>query len=154
MAFISPPSPEVAKLFAEMSARRARLVFVIDATASREEAWDAATTMQAAMFAEAAKLGALDVQLVYFGGDRLQATEWTSNPHTLSTTMRGIRCVSGQTQIEQALKHIRTENARQKIAAGIYVGDACEENPKNLFSRCGSGGAAVCFPRRQKSLPR
>jgi hypothetical protein len=47
---------------------RGRLVFAMDATASREATWDQATQIQAEMFRETASLGGLDIQLVYYRG--------------------------------------------------------------------------------------
>jgi hypothetical protein len=45
---------------------RGRLIFALDATASREPTWDIARELQAKMFREAAPLGQLDMQLVFF----------------------------------------------------------------------------------------
>ena len=47
-----------------------RLIFALDATASREPMWDSACRIQAEMFAETASLGGLQVQLCYY---------WASN---------------------------------------------------------------------------
>src|SRR6187200_2682364 len=47
---------------------RGRLIFALDATASREPTWDRACRLQGQMFLEAAALGGLDVQLVYYRG--------------------------------------------------------------------------------------
>ena len=44
---------------------RARLAVILDATASREHAWDAAVQIQAEMFETAAALGGLDVELIF-----------------------------------------------------------------------------------------
>jgi hypothetical protein len=48
---------------------RGRIIFALDATASREETWDTACKLQADMFREVAAAGGLDVQLVYYRGD-------------------------------------------------------------------------------------
>ena len=63
-------SPRVAALLKKTKAARGRLIFALDATASREPTWDMAAQLQAAMFEEAAKIGGLDVQLVYYRGRR------------------------------------------------------------------------------------
>src|SRR6476469_4766240 len=47
---------------------RGRLIFALDATMSRQPTWDTACTLQAEMFREAAGVGGLDIQLVYFRG--------------------------------------------------------------------------------------
>src|SRR6266568_6883285 len=48
--------------------KRGRLIFALDATMSRQPTWDTACKLQADMFKEAASIGGLDVQLVYFRG--------------------------------------------------------------------------------------
>src|ERR1700745_1991963 len=48
--------------------RRGRLIFALDATMSRQPLWDTACRLQADMFREAAAIGGLDVQLVYYRG--------------------------------------------------------------------------------------
>ena len=50
------------------SGPRGRLIFAMDATASREPTWDRASQIQAAMFSETADLGGLEVQLVFYRG--------------------------------------------------------------------------------------
>ena len=53
---------------AEAGEGRARLIFAMDATASREPTWDRACQVQGQMFLETAALGGLEVQLVYYRG--------------------------------------------------------------------------------------
>src|ERR1700728_4446527 len=48
--------------------QRGRLIFALDATMSRQPTWDQACVLQAEMFREAASVGGLDVQLVYYRG--------------------------------------------------------------------------------------
>src|SRR3546814_14318640 len=52
------------------SLARGRLIFAMDATASREPTWDRASHLQAEMFKETEALGGLDVQLIYYRGFR------------------------------------------------------------------------------------
>ena len=47
---------------------RARLIFALDATLSRQPMWDIACQLQTEMFREAAAIGGLDIQLVYYRG--------------------------------------------------------------------------------------
>ncbi|MGO8918020.1 MAG: VWA domain-containing protein [Stellaceae bacterium] len=133
-------SPRVAALLRKTQGARGRLIFALDATASRERTWDLAASLQAAMFEEAAKIGGLDVQLVYYRGDEVQQSSWFSDAHELVSRMRTIRCMSGETQIAKVLRHIRAENGREKVGAAIFVGDACEEIPAELYD------AAVGLP--------
>ena len=50
------------------SEQQGRLLFAMDATASREPLWDRACHIQGQMFEETATLGSLDVQLVSYRG--------------------------------------------------------------------------------------
>ncbi|MFT5114573.1 MAG: hypothetical protein ACI8P9_003911, partial [Parasphingorhabdus sp.] len=57
-----------------------RLLFALDATASRESVWDRATHIQSQMFLEAAKIGDLNIKLAYYKGFMdCRALPWTSN---------------------------------------------------------------------------
>ena len=50
------------------SVERGRLIFALDATASREPTWDQACQIQGHMFLEAASVGGLDIQMAYYRG--------------------------------------------------------------------------------------
>jgi hypothetical protein len=134
---MTPPaqlSPRVAALLEKVRATRGRLIFALDATGSREGTWDMAAQLQARMFEEAAKIGGLDVQLVYYRGyDEVRRSSWFSDAHELVSRMSTIRCQAGATKIARTLQHIRAENAREKVNAAIFVGDACEEPPQELY---------------------
>jgi len=113
----------------------AKLIFAIDATASREWAWDTACHLQAEMFAEAAKIGGLMVQLVYYRGpDECRASRWTENARELTNLMVRIHCRAGHTQIAKILKHVAQENKIEKVNAAVFIGDACEEVPRDLYA--------------------
>jgi len=61
------------------SGQRGRLIFALDATMSRQPTWDTACRLQADMFREAAAIGGLDVQLVYYRGlTECRASRWVS----------------------------------------------------------------------------
>jgi hypothetical protein len=114
---------------------RGRLIFIIDATGSREETWETATQLQAEMFVEAAKTGSLEIQIVYFRGplSECKASHWTQNAHELARIMGRVSCQYGETQIAKALRHAGREHAHQEIAAVVYVGDMCEEPANKLY---------------------
>jgi hypothetical protein len=109
--------------------------------------WDTASHLQAQMFQEVAKIGGLDVQLVYYRGNReCQASRWTSDANELTKIMSKINCRSGHTQIQRILDHARKENARQKVNALVFVGDCCEEIPADLYDAAsGLGLPAFVF---------
>src|SRR5499425_2692955 len=107
---------------------RGRLIFALDATMSRQPTWDTACALQADMFREAASVGGLDIQLVYFRGlGECRASGWISDGKQLANLMSRIDCRGGQTQIGKILSHARQEHARGKVQALVFVGDAMEE---------------------------
>ena len=89
---------------------RGRLIFAMDATASREPSWDRACHIQSQMFTETAALGGLDIQMVYYRGFReCRASGWMSASEDLLRFMSKVRCVGGQTQIGKVLRHAISE---------------------------------------------
>src|SRR5258708_38092186 len=76
---------------------RGRLIFALDATMSRQPTWDTACALQADMFREAASIGGLDIQLVYFRGlSECRASGWVAGGERLAELMSGIDCRGGQ----------------------------------------------------------
>jgi hypothetical protein len=107
---------------------RGRLIFGLDGTASRQKTWDFAAGLQAEMFREAASVGSLDLQLVYYRGiDECRASGWTSDPASLARTMSALDCRAGHTQIGRVLIHAENEATKQPVGALVFVGDAIEE---------------------------
>lgn len=115
------------------SSPRGRLIFALDATASRQPTWDTACELQADMFREAGTVGGLDMQLVFYRGlGECKSSRWFSNGEQLAKTMSQIACNAGHTQIEKVLIHARKETKLLKVSALVFVGDAMEENPDML----------------------
>ena len=122
--------------------RRGRLMFALDATASREPSWDRATRLQGEMFLATEGLGGLEVQLVYFRGfDECRASRWVSEPRALVALMTKVTCRAGQTQIERVLRHAVATAKDGVLDALVYVGDACEEEIDRLGRLAGELGA-------------
>jgi hypothetical protein len=110
-----------------------RLVFALDATMSRQPTWDRACQLQAEMFSEAAGIGGLEIQVVYFRGKQeLSASPWMTNAKQLEKAMTGIVCKGGYTQIARVLSHAQREHDKAPIAAVVFVGDASEESIETL----------------------
>jgi hypothetical protein len=121
--------------------QRGRLIFALDATMSRQPTWDAACQLQADMFREAAAIGGLDVQLLYYRGlTECRASGWVSQPERLAALMERIDCRGGHTQIGRILGHARKETERQKVQALVFVGDAMEEAIDDLCAAAGALG--------------
>ena len=81
------------------SARRGRLIFAVDATASRQHAWDTACHLQSEMFSATRDLGGLAVQLAYWRGYmEFAATPFLTDTAELARRMSGVTVLGGQTQ--------------------------------------------------------
>jgi hypothetical protein len=115
---------------------RARLVFALDATASRQPTWDTAAKLQGEMFGAAATVGNLSCQLVYYRGynGECRTSPWFDSAQSLGSAMNKIICMAGHTQIEKVLRHAAREHAKASIAALIFIGDACEEQESDLYA--------------------
>src|SRR5215475_14078098 len=108
----SPAASDVDSFLADLRQRRrsivdkpvarGRLIFGLDATASRRPTWDTARQPQADMFREATAVGGLELQLVYYRGlGDCRASKWIGNSEQLAKTMSQTKCNAGQTQIEK-----------------------------------------------------
>jgi hypothetical protein len=132
VASIPPPRP---------GSGRARLIFAMDATASREPTWDRACQVQGQMFLETAALGGLDVQLVYYRGfAECRASRWVNNPGDLVRLMTGVFCLAGQTKIGRVLQHAVKETEKKRVAAMVFVGDCFEERLDDVGQTAGQLG--------------
>jgi len=121
--------------------RRGRLMFALDATMSRQPTWDTACRLQADMFREAAAVGGLDIQLVYYRGiAECRASGWVSDTAALANLMGKIDCRGGHTQIARVLAHARNESEKSKVQTLVFVGDAMEESIDELCARAGELG--------------
>lgn len=123
------------------SAGDARLIFSLDATASRQATWDVASKLQTEMFLSTQALGGLNVQLCYFRGfAEFFSSDWQTNADNLLAIMSSIYCQAGATQLQRLLQHAIDENGRKKIKCVIYIGDAMEENVDILAQLAGKLG--------------
>ena len=119
----------------------ARLIFSVDATASRQATWDVASQLQTEMFFSTQTLSRLNVQLCYFRGfGEFFSSNWQGNPEEIARIMSGIHCEAGITQLERLLRHGIKENEKQKIKCVVYIGDAMEENIDVLAQLAGQLG--------------
>jgi hypothetical protein len=118
-----------------------RLIFALDATASREPTWDLACHVQNEMFLEAARLGGLEVQLVFYRGfGECRSSAWVRDGQELVRLMRGVRCVAGKTQIGRVLRHAINETGKKPVQALVFVGDCMEEDVDALGHLAGELG--------------
>ena len=145
----STPSNEVDAFLTQVAATprpapdgvRGRLIFAMDATASRQPSWDRACHHQGELFRAAEDLGGLDVQLVFYRGlMECRSSPWTANAAALRNKMVSVRCLGGMTQIGRVLRHALKENAKQPVQALVFVGDCVEESMDDLCAKAGELG--------------
>lgn len=118
-----------------------RLIFAMDATASREPTWDRAAEIQSSMFLETRDLGGLAVQLCHYGGFHgFEASAWLQDSESLLKRMNRVRCEAGLTQIGRLLQHAIDETARGRVNALVFVGDCIEEDRDRLADLAGRLG--------------
>lgn len=123
------------------SGGRGRLMFAMDATASREPTWDRACQLQGEMFHATDGLGGLEVQLVFYRGfGECKSSPWVTSSADLVRRMVAVRCLGGQTQIERVLKHAISETEIKKVNALVFVGDCMEEDVDRLCHHAGQLG--------------
>lgn len=145
-ALTVPAHTHLEEFFSRVDPVRAKIIFAVDATASRQPTWDTAAELQAKMFETVAGLGALDIQLLYYRGfGECTASRWLNNVASLKAAMSRIMCSAGHTQIGKVLSHARRENAREKINALILISDACEELPADLYAEARELGDVPVF---------
>lgn len=126
---------------AKTGSRPGRLLFAMDATASREPTWDRAMHLQAGMFGAASSLGGLALQLCYYRGfGEFHSTAWIRDADVVVRKMTGVSCLAGQTQIGKVLEHALNEQNAQPVQALVFVGDVVEEPVDRLGNLAGQLG--------------
>lgn len=130
-------APRAADAVAADTPTRPRLIFAVDATASREPAWHTARQVTDALFG--ALPGALDVALAVHGGSLLHTfTEFTSNPTALRDRAAGVRCRAGRTQL---LPILSRGLSNPGVRVVLYIGDVFEESPGSARKLADAMGA-------------
>ena len=129
------------KDIAEFVEKQPRLLFAIDATASRQPTWDRARHLQQDMFRVSGKVASLAVQLCYYRGfAEFRASPWLTDSAALARLMARVHCEGGHTQIARLLRHARSEHGKAGVRALVFIGDAIEENPDTLCDLAGQCG--------------
>jgi hypothetical protein len=139
---------DVERFLAEIAARprpvgtgMGRLIFAMDATASRQPTWDLAAQLQGEMFAAAAALGGFSTQVCFYRGfGEFRVSPWLNQPGAVHRLMSSVVCRAGRTQIAKVLQHAINETRRQKVSALVFVGDCCEEELDPLAGLAGDLG--------------
>lgn len=120
------------------SNKEVRLIFAMDATASRASTWEMACKIQRQMFVQTQDIANLNIQLVYYRGyQECKASRWHRDSNGLLNAMQKISCMGGTTQIERVLKHCLCQAEQHDIGALVFVGDCLEEKPDTLCALAG-----------------
>lgn len=115
-----------------------RLLFALDATASRQATWDLACELHAELFNEAARIGNIAIQLCYYRGlEEFVATPWTTEAARLKHDMSCVSCRGGRTQIGRLLDHATREASLHPVRALVFIGDCFEEDEAEVKQRAG-----------------
>jgi hypothetical protein len=115
-----------------------RLLFAVDATASRQPTWNQATRLQQEMFSATEGIAQLSVQLCYYRGfQEFYASRWLRDAGALSLLMSSVSCEGGHTQITRLLRHALKEHSKLPVRGVVFIGDALEENPDTLCDLAG-----------------
>jgi len=123
------------------SAPHGRLIFALDATASRQPTWDQACQLQGDMFAAAADLGGLALQLVWYRGyGEFQIEPWLTDSTELQRRMTSVQCRGGLTQMGRVLEHAIRETRQHRVSALVLIGDCLEEPVDPLCHLAGQLG--------------
>ncbi|WP_108124267.1 hypothetical protein [Saccharospirillum mangrovi] len=118
-----------------------RLLFALDATASRQPSWDTACQLHSELFLATRDLGGLAIQLCYYRGfNEFHAGAWVTSADALLRAMNGVRCLGGHTQIAKVLKQALAETRQKAVKAVILVVDCCEEPADELSQLAGELG--------------
>src|SRR5512134_562381 len=126
---------------ARAQAARGRLLFALDATASRQPTWDRAARIQGDMFLAASACGGLMIQLCFYRGfGEFKVSPWTSNAADLVRMMTSVACRAGETQIRKVLQHAVNEAEKERVGALVFVGDCVEEDVDLLALNSGQLG--------------
>lgn len=122
-------------------AGQGRLVFALDATASREATWDEACQLQSELFMATRDLGGLAIQLCYYRGyGEFRATPFVTETSQLLKLMNGVSCLGGVTQMSRLLQHVAQETRERPVKAVVFIGDCCEEAVDPLCHTAGELG--------------
>ncbi len=126
---------------ARTGGKRGRLLFAMDATASRQPTWDTAARIQGEMFLETSALGGLEVQLAFYRGfGEFKVGRWTDNEKEMLRLVSSVFCLAGETQLHKVLQHAVNQAKTEHLSALIFIGDCVEEDIDKIGKVAGELG--------------
>ena len=137
--------PHLEALFQQLDPSKQRLIFGVDATASRQPVWDMAAKLTAQMFQTAAANGGLELQLIHYRGEReCVASRWMSDARALTANVE--RHVPGRPYPDWPRHGARAYGkSAQENRRLVLISDACEEIPAELYAAARRLGGVPVF---------
>jgi len=131
-----------AKAIQSVQSRQTKLIFALDATASREPTWATARKLHRDLFNASVEDTNLAIQLCYYRGlGDFQYSPWITNASELLAHMDDVVCLGGPTQLERVLRHyLAQRSGLAPVKALVFVGDAVEESNDTLAALAGECG--------------
>lgn len=121
--------------------RLSRMIFALDATASRQASWDRACKLQGEMFVATERIGGLQLQLCYYRGfNEFITSAWLLDSRSLLDNMHRAQCRGGRTQLQRVLDHAVQQHSQEPVRAVIIIADAVEESVDTLCAKAGKMG--------------
>lgn len=115
-----------------------RLLFAIDATASRQPTWDVACTLTHSLLQVTDGMPQLALKLCFYRGfDEFKQTDWLTDATLLHRSMSKVTCLGGQTQIRRTLRYALKQHTSAPIKGLLFIGDAIEEPAHELIELAG-----------------
>lgn len=126
--------------YPKSASRRARLIFGLDLTGSREASLHQAQIATTAMFEAIRSIGTIAVKLIYYrGGKECRASAWHDDPRIVADLMQKLVCETGSSQIRRILKLALAE--AEILDGVVFIGDQCEEDADRLCGLAADLGA-------------
>lgn len=114
---------------AALAPKRPRLVFAMDATASREQTWEAAKATTDTLFT--ALPGSIDIALAVHGGGQVHTfTPFSEQVNQFRDQAAGVRCSPGETALVPLMERTLDHSG---VKVMLYIGDAFEENTQQAY---------------------
>ena len=115
---------------AALKPRRPRLVFAMDATASRQGAWDEAKKATDTLFT--ALPGELDIALAVHSGSTVKVfTDFSNDVATFRDHAASVSCVAGMTRLVDIMGKTRSHS---DVRVFLYIGDCFEESERDAYA--------------------
>lgn len=114
-----------------------KMIFALDASASRDDTWSNAQKMMRSLFAKVAELGDMKMMLGFFRGSSnfrqnadISFSGYVNTADEITALMEQVTCSACSTEIGKLFAHcvLLSSDVADKPACIVYVGDAREDS--------------------------